>query len=223
LLSGPRFHGSSYCDRHPSLEIPPLLPILSGWSLPFPWDYFGVARDSGAIAKAKRANRRFVFVVPSNGLKWLFLNTVSAAAVVMQEQTTSPAKKPENGQINKARPKPPVHAHQTAHYLLELVLVLVACFLGGKVGLAIPFTSGNVSPVWPPAGIAMAAMLVVGYRIWPAVAIAAFLVNFFTPIPHVAALGIAVGNTVGPLAGIWLLHRIPRFHPSLTRLRDVSD
>jgi len=149
------------------------------------------------------------------------LKTVSAPAVVMQEKTTSPAKKPVDGQINKAPLKPPVQAHQTAHYLVELVLVLVACFLGGKVGLAIPFTSGNVSPVWPPAGIAMAAVLVVGYRIWPAVAIAAFLVNFFTPIPHVSALGIAVGNTVGPLAGIWLLRRIPRFHPSLTRLRDV--
>lgn len=144
-----------------------------------------------------------------------------APAVVMQEKTTSPAEKPEDGQISKAAPEPPVHAHQTARYLIELVLVLVACFLGGKVGLAIPFTSGNVSPVWPPAGIAMAAMLVVGYRIWPAVAIAAFLVNFFTPIPHVSALGIAVGNTVGPLAGIWLLRRIARFHPSLTRLRDV--
>src|SRR6266566_8722413 len=147
--------------------------------------------------------------------------SVCRAAVVMQKKTTSPAKKPENGQINKAPPEPPVQAHQTAHYLEELVLVLVACFLGGKLGLAIPFTSGNVSPVWPPAGIAMAAMLVVGYRIWPAVAIAAFLVNFSTPIPHVAALGIAVGSTVSPLAGVWLLRRIPRFHPSLTRLRDV--
>jgi PAS domain S-box-containing protein len=138
----------------------------------------------------------------------------------MQEKTTSP-ERPEDGQISTAAPEPPVHAHQTARYLIELVLVFVACFLGGKVGLAIPFTSGNVSPVWPPAGIAMAAMLVVGYRIWPAVAIAAFLVNFFTPIPHVAALGVAVGNTLGPLAGIWSLRRIPRFHPSLTRLRDV--
>ena len=100
--------------------------------------------------------------------------------------------------------------------MVELALVLVLCFLGGMVGLAIPFTSGNVSPVWPPAGIALAAMLAVGYRIWPAVAIGAFLVNFFTPIPHVAALGIAVGNTVGPLAGTWLLRRT-QFHHSLNR------
>ncbi len=62
-------------------------------------------------------------------------------------------------------------------------MVLVAYFLGGKLGLAVPLTSGNVSPVWPPAGIALVAMLVVGYRVWPGVAIGAFLVNFFTPIP----------------------------------------
>ncbi len=127
----------------------------------------------------------------------------------------------EDGPINKAPAKRPVQAHPTARYLVELALVLVAYFLGGKVGLAVPFTSGNVSPVWPPAGIALVAMLVVGYRVWPGVAIGAFLVNFFTPIPHVAALGIAVGNTVGPLAGAWLLRRIPGFQPSLTRLRDV--
>src|SRR5260370_563511 len=149
------------------------------------------------------------------------LKTVSAPAVVVQEKTTSPAKKREDGQINKAPPKPPVQTHQTVRYLIELVLVLAAWFLVRMVGLAIQCQSGNVTRVWPPAGIAMAAMLVVGYRIWPAVAIAAFHVNFFPAIPHVAALGIAVGNTVGPLAGIWLLRRIPRFHPSLTRLHDV--
>jgi PAS domain S-box-containing protein len=108
-----------------------------------------------------------------------------------------------------------------AQYLVEMALVLLAYLLGGKIGLAIPFTSRNVSPVWPPSGIALAAILLVGYRIWPAVAIGAFLVNFFTPIPHVAALGIAVGNTAGPLVGAWLLRRIPLFHCSLSRLRDA--
>ena len=180
--------------------------------------------NSHAERAACQANETCLQNVGKNRLELavpICLKTVSAPAVVMQENTISPAKEPVDGQINKAPPKPPVQAHQTAHYFVELVFVLVACFLGGKVGLAIPFTSGNVSPVWPPAGIAMAAMLVVGYRIWPAVAIAAFLVNFFTPIPHMAALGIAVGNSVGPLAGIWLLRRILRFHRSLTRLRDV--
>ncbi len=104
---------------------------------------------------------------------------------------------------------------------LDFVYVLAACVLAGEAGLAIPFTSGNVSPLWPPAGVALAATLLFGYRIWPAVALAAFITNFFTAVPHVAALGIALANTVGPLCGAWLLRRLPGFRPSLTRLRDV--
>jgi integral membrane sensor domain MASE1 len=64
-------------------------------------------------------------------------------------------------------------------------------------------------------------MVILGYRIWPAVALGAFIVNFFTGIPHLAAAGIALGNTVGPLCGAWFLRQLPRFQPSLTRLRDV--
>jgi serine phosphatase RsbU (regulator of sigma subunit) len=132
----------------------------------------------------------------------------------------------EDGPISKAPGKRPVQTHRAAQYLVELVLVFVAYFLGGTVGLAIPFTTGNVSPVWPPSGIALAAMLMVGYRIWPAVALGAFLVNFFTQIPALAALGIAVGNTLGPMVGAWMLRRFPSFHPSrsirsLARFRDV--
>jgi len=100
-------------------------------------------------------------------------------------------------------------------------LVLAAYYAGGRIGLAVPFTSGNVSPVWPPSGIALAAMLVFGFRVWPAVAIAAFLVNFFSPVPPLTALGIAVGNTIGPMCGAWLLQRVPGFRPALVRLRDV--
>lgn len=123
--------------------------------------------------------------------------------------------------INKAFTKHPVQTSRTTAYLTQLVLVLVAYFVVGVVGLAVPFTSGNVSPVWPASGVALGAILLVGYRIWPAIALAAFLVNLLTPIPPVAALGIAVGNTIGPLIGARLLRRFTSFQPSLTHLRDV--
>lgn len=110
---------------------------------------------------------------------------------------------------------------QKARYLPEFALVLVAYVLAGRIGLAIPFTSGNVSPVWPPAGVALAATLLIGYRIWPAIAVGAFVVNFLSPLPHLAAFGMALGNAAGPLAGAWLLRRIPGFQLSLTRLRDA--
>jgi sigma-B regulation protein RsbU (phosphoserine phosphatase) len=75
--------------------------------------------------------------------------------------------------------------------------------------------------VWPAAGVALAAILLFGYRIWPAVAMAAFTVNYFTGIPHLAAAGTALGSTVGPLCGAWLMRRLPDFRHSLTKLRDV--
>ena len=114
-----------------------------------------------------------------------------------------------------------VQGHRKRRRTWELVCVLAAYLLAGEIGLAVPFTSGNISPLWPPAGVALAAMVILGYRIWPAVALGAFIVNFFTGIPHLAAAGIALGNTVGPLCGAWLLRQLPRFQPSLTRLRDV--
>lgn len=106
-------------------------------------------------------------------------------------------------------------------WALELLCVFAACLLAGEVGLAVPFAKGTVSPVWPTAGVALAALILFGYRVWPAVALAALSVNFFTGIPHLAATGTALGSTVGPLCGAWILRRIPDFRPSLTRLRDV--
>lgn len=72
-----------------------------------------------------------------------------------------------------------IRGHGTRRRILELVCVFAACYLAGEIGLAVPFTSGNVSPVWPAAGVALAAMIICGYRIWPAVALAAFVVIFF--------------------------------------------
>ncbi len=113
------------------------------------------------------------------------------------------------------------HSPGRRPWIWQLVCVLGGYVLAGKIGLAIPFTSGNVSPVWPAAGVALASMLMFGYRVWPAIALGAFLVNFFSPLPHLAAAGIALGDTAGPLCGALLLRQLPNFQPSLTRLRDV--
>ena len=60
-----------------------------------------------------------------------------------------------------------LQSHRKRRRTWELVCVLAAYLLAGEIGLAVPFTSGNVSPLWPPAGVALAAMLIFGYRIWP--------------------------------------------------------
>src|SRR2546422_5466431 len=106
-------------------------------------------------------------------------------------------------------------------YLVRLAAVFLLYLAAGKAGLSVPFTSGNVSPVWPASGIALAAVLLWGYSIWPGIAAAAFLVNFWSPIPPLAALGIAVGNTSSALAGGYLIRRIAGLETSLVKLRDV--
>jgi two-component system, NarL family, sensor histidine kinase FusK len=113
------------------------------------------------------------------------------------------------------------HFRRFSPYASRLVTVFVLYLAAGKLGLAAPFTSGNVSPFWPASGIALASVLLWGYRVWPAIASAAFLVNFWSPIPTQAALGIAVGNTSAALVGAFLLRRIGRLNLGLDRLRDV--
>src|SRR5712691_9026747 len=65
------------------------------------------------------------------------------------------------------------------HFLL-LTLTAAIYFGAAKLGLSLAFFNANVSPVWPPTGIAIAAVLLLGYRIWPGILLGAFLANFST-------------------------------------------
>ena len=93
-------------------------------------------------------------------------------------------------------------------YILQLAIVFALYFAAGKLGLAIPFTSSNVSPIWPAAGIAVAAVLIWGIQVAPAIAFAAFLVNFLTPIPTSASVAIGLGNASSAVVAGYLLRRL---------------
>jgi PAS domain S-box-containing protein len=109
----------------------------------------------------------------------------------------------------------------TAYRLVLLNLALAAAYLAtGRLGLEIAGYAQSVTLVWPPAGIALAALALWGPRLWPGIALGAFVVNLSTDVAPTVALGIATGNTLGALAGLAVLHRIG-FHTSLARRRDV--
>jgi signal transduction histidine kinase/integral membrane sensor domain MASE1 len=81
-------------------------------------------------------------------------------------------------------------------------------FASGKLGLQyFAFVHASASPVWPPAGIALAAFLLFGRPVWPAIFAAAFLVNATTAGTVLTSLGIAAGNTLEGLVGARLVHR----------------
>jgi len=80
-----------------------------------------------------------------------------------------------------------------------LALLVPAYVLAGRIGLLLAFANENASPVWAPTGLAIAALLIVGIRAWPAVALGAFIVNLINSGSIPAAMVIAVGNTLHAL------------------------
>jgi PAS domain S-box-containing protein len=85
-------------------------------------------------------------------------------------------------------------------WLAALVLVGGAYFIAGKIGLSLAFLHVSASPVWPPTGIAIAALLLLGAWVWPAILVGAFCVNITTAGSVATSLGIAAGNTLEGLA-----------------------
>jgi PAS domain S-box-containing protein len=107
-------------------------------------------------------------------------------------------------------------------YLAHIAIVFAAYFVAGKLGQATSnIRSGNLGPVWPAYGAALAAILLCGYRVWVGIAVAAFLIALLSPVPFMAAVGQAAGATIAALVGASLLRRIAKFRPSLSRLRDA--
>ncbi len=105
---------------------------------------------------------------------------------------------------------------------IGLGLITAAVYVAGaKLGLRLAFVAEQVTVVWPPTGIAFAAVLLLGFRIWPYIALGAFIANVTTDAPVITSLGIAAGNTLEALTGAYLVTRIVQFRPSLDRLRDV--
>src|SRR5712664_3713036 len=106
--------------------------------------------------------------------------------------------------------------------LLQLAVVALAYWLAATVSLRLALVHGQVTPIWPPTGIALVAMLVFGRRVALSIFVAALAVNLpIGPSPLGAAF-IAAGNTLAPLTAAALLQRVG-FRIELDRLRDAGS
>jgi PAS domain S-box-containing protein len=100
--------------------------------------------------------------------------------------------------------------------------LLAAVYLGAALlGLRYASIGQSISLVWPPTGIAIAALTLLGYRYWPSIAFGAFIANAATPVPIGAAAGIALGNTLEALVAAVLLRRSAGPRPQLDDIRNV--
>src|SRR5438034_4321185 len=112
-------------------------------------------------------------------------------------------------------------ASDSTGFVARVLAIAGVYFASAKFGLALANTQGSVTAIWPPTGIALAALVIWGYRFWPGVALGALLANLWTGVPIYAVLRIAAGNTLEALTGAFLLHRFAGFRPALERVRDV--
>src|SRR6476660_9143089 len=91
--------------------------------------------------------------------------------------------------------------------IVRLAALPLAYYVAGRLGLSLAYLNASASPIWPPTGIAIAALVLFGRDLWPAVAAGAFLVNLSTSGTLWLAAVIAAGNTCEAILGVYLVER----------------
>jgi len=105
-------------------------------------------------------------------------------------------------------------------YWAQLLVVAAAYAITAKLSLRIALVGGVVTPIWPPTGIAVVALLLGGRRLWPAITVGALVVNVPINDTLFGAGLIAAGNTIAPLVAVAILH-LAEFRRELDTLRDA--
>ena len=115
----------------------------------------------------------------------------------------------------------PLCLSRRTRLVIGVVALAASYYLAGRFGLSLAVIHPSASAVWPPSGVALAALLLWGYRLWPGVFVGAFAVNFATADAVVMSLSIAAGNTLEALAGAWLLERFANGTKAFERARNI--
>ncbi|HEY8816503.1 MAG TPA: MASE1 domain-containing protein [Candidatus Dormibacteraeota bacterium] len=124
--------------------------------------------------------------------------------------------------VARAGPELPDRTASAPIALLQLAVVALAYWFSAHASLELALVHGQVTPIWPPTGIALVAVLIFGRRVWPAVFLAALAVNLPIGPSPLGAAAIAAGNTLAPLTAAALLG-LTGFRIELDRLRDAAS
>jgi signal transduction histidine kinase len=112
-------------------------------------------------------------------------------------------------------------ARRIANHLGKLLVLAVIYHLAVRLGLTMAYVQPNTSPVWPPSGIAIAALLLFGNNLWPGISLGVLLGSLLTGAPFGLALGMTLGNTLEALVTAICLKRFFDFHANISRVQDV--
>jgi signal transduction histidine kinase len=105
-------------------------------------------------------------------------------------------------------------------WMVKAAVVAVVYVAAAKFGLSLASGTRQVTAVFPSTGIALAVLVVWGWRLWPGVFVGALVANATSSEAVTTAVGIAIGNTAAALAGWYLLRRLLGFDEHLGRSRD---
>ena len=108
--------------------------------------------------------------------------------------------------------------------LRELLIGLAVCaayILAGKLSLRLASVHPSATPFWPPTGIAIVALLMLGLRYWPVIFLGAFVVNFTTAGSTLTSLGIATGNCLEAVLTVYLVNRFANGKQVFERTWDI--
>ncbi len=106
-------------------------------------------------------------------------------------------------------------------FIIKVLILAFIYHLAARLGLMMAYVQANTSPVWPPTGIGLAALLLFGYQLWPGITLGVLLGSLFTGAPFNLALGMALGNTLEALIAVYSLKQILHLHQELDRIQDV--
>jgi PAS domain S-box-containing protein len=115
---------------------------------------------------------------------------------------------------------------------LQILVVAAAYYVTGRLGLALAIPPGYATAVWPPSGIALAALLLCGWRVWPGVMLGSFLINVPTGFDAGTGAALAVslaipacigcGAALQAVAGAFLVRRFVGFPCGLVEVGQVA-
>ena len=107
-------------------------------------------------------------------------------------------------------------------WLLQVAAIAVLYHLAARLGLTMASVQMNTSPFWPPAGIAVAALALLGFRVWPGITLGVLVGSLLTGADVPVAVGLAIGNTIEAVLCVFLLRRLAGFSTGMNRVVDVA-
>jgi len=111
----------------------------------------------------------------------------------------------------------------------NIILIAVIYLATAKLGLMLAYPGTNATPIWAPTGIAIAAVLLLGYRVWPGIALGAFAANFIfltdLNLPLLISISVslatAFGNTLEALIAVFLIRRFSKSANIFEQTADI--